>query len=630
MSRRFSFFGSRDTTPNDKGDDNASVTSEKTGSFTTSDSMEGFGWGRRLSLSMTDNSIDENVDELMRNLYQDPDILERICLLSAKGQSTVVIDNSKSLSTLHDSTHSSGPVSVNTKTAEMVLSELGEEHFTAEFDPVKSLLWEVSSWDVDDMTEQFMTKIEETDSNKDFVLGKLADMIEANYSELMACMRDANDINTDLTRAVNQITYGRRQIAAGCDLLERGSIRIAKLQIDRDHQQLIADSLTALKFVKDLHKSILRYTTTGELGYAAESSCTLLECLQSDLYSRFHVLETIGQNVHKNLIVIRQKTDKALTRLCARKFAVSEYNNIVKSFMLLDYMCESLGGNVSETTNSSTYGPPVGCIESLPAKIEENLYADIEDCLQRAALEFIYASQHKKRRAAAELAIEGAYSTMQMDEMFDLAECELVDLYARLTPDLITPCIVRSCELLADVVHTHFMVTQWHRAPFDPRNENPSFLHRSMDFIDEEEEIAVQLNLDLNAAAAADTNGGGDRGAVHSLSQAVADALRLEAVVDRDPVHFNFNQESNPDYLDDDFVNEDELERERIIRLNRMRPERLVRAAEELTKSRAPLWVRTHAHARCNARLHRCFEVMASLAVAILFGDFFHLVLSCC
>ena len=39
-------------------------------------------------------------------------------------------------------------------------------------------------------------------------------------------------------------------------------------------------------------------------------------------------------------------------------------------------------------------------------------------------------------------------------------------------------CIVRSCELLADVVHTNYLITQWHKAPFDDRNKDDTFLHR--------------------------------------------------------------------------------------------------------------------------------------------------------
>ena len=51
-------------------------------------------------------------------------------------------------------------------------------------------------------------------------------------------------------------------------------------------------------------------------------------------------------------------------------------------------------------------------------------------------------------------------------------------LYAKVQPMQLVLCVVRTCELLAEGIHTHFLITQWHRRPFDARNEDPSFLHR--------------------------------------------------------------------------------------------------------------------------------------------------------
>ena len=111
---------------------------------------------------------------------------------------------------------------------------------------------------------------------------------------------------------------------------------------------------------------------------------------------------------------------------------------------------------------------------------------------------------------------------MSDGEVMDLAEGPLNVLYRRLTPSLLGPCVVRSCELLADAIHTHYLITQWHSTPFDERNGDVLFLHRcpvdlggaalvrpdeallgrsssavsesgtSMDSIDEDEELTFQ------------------------------------------------------------------------------------------------------------------------------------------
>ncbi len=41
------------------------------------------------------------------------------------------------------------------------------------------------------------------------------------------------------------------------------------------------------------------------------------------------------------------------------------------------------------------------------------------------------------------------------------------------------PCIVRICELLADIVHTHFLITQWHYMPFDGRNDSVDHMYQT-------------------------------------------------------------------------------------------------------------------------------------------------------
>ena len=79
-----------------------------------------------------------------------------------------------------------------TKSPEYVIDNLDKEFFTPEFDPVLHQLTALSQWESGELMERFMSTIEETDTDKDMVLVKLAEMIEINYSELMECMRDVS------------------------------------------------------------------------------------------------------------------------------------------------------------------------------------------------------------------------------------------------------------------------------------------------------------------------------------------------------------------------------------------------------------------------------------------------------
>ena len=78
------------------------------------------------------------------------------------------------------------------KSPEFVINNLDKQFFTPDFDPVLHQLHALEQWDSAEMMERFMSTIEETDTDKDMVLVKLAEMIEINYSELMGCMRDVS------------------------------------------------------------------------------------------------------------------------------------------------------------------------------------------------------------------------------------------------------------------------------------------------------------------------------------------------------------------------------------------------------------------------------------------------------
>ena len=106
------------------------------------------------------------------------------------------------------------------------------------------------------------------------------------------------------------------------------------------------------------------------------------------------------------------------------------------------------------------------------------LYEDIDACLHTSVVAFLYSSQHKKEKAAKEMNMQRSFHAMALGEIMDLADAPLSQLYGLVTPDLAANCLIRSCELLSDIVHTHYLIAQWHLSPFDLRNSDPGFLHR--------------------------------------------------------------------------------------------------------------------------------------------------------
>lgn len=126
------------------------------------------------------------------------------------------------------------------------------------------------------------------------------------------------------------------------------------------------------------------------------------------------------------------------------------------------------------------------------------LQEDIESCLHTSIVEFLYESQHKREIAAKEMDMRKYFSPMALGDIIDLADAPLADLYSLVTPDLSAECFVRTAEFLVEVVHTHYLITQWHLSPFDPKNEDVEYLHRfgiNLHEGDESSNDVIVLNL---------------------------------------------------------------------------------------------------------------------------------------
>ena len=126
------------------------------------------------------------------------------------------------------------------------------------------------------------------------------------------------------------------------------------------------------------------------------------------------------------------------------------------------------------------------------------LQEDIDGCLHTSIVEFLYESQHKREIAAKEMDMKKYFNPMALGDIMELADAPLQDLYSLVTPDLAAECLVRSAEFLVEVVHTHYLITQWHLSPFNPNNEDIQFLHRCGINLHENEENnneIVVLNL---------------------------------------------------------------------------------------------------------------------------------------
>lgn len=219
-------------------------------------------FGKRLARPFKTEGSAEDIDNGMKNLYQDPDILEQKCSMAAKLEVISPVEKSAVASTKEmERIVRQG---YSNKTAQSVIASLPEGFFTLGYDPVAQIPGEIALWGDGDLTQQFMLKIEDVDTDKDMILSSLSDLIEANYSELMGCMRAVYDIDLDLSRAGMQVVFCRRKISQASESLMAGAMQIAVLAKKRERLVLVATMAKSLKSLMDVHRNMLNDVNIGK------------------------------------------------------------------------------------------------------------------------------------------------------------------------------------------------------------------------------------------------------------------------------------------------------------------------------------------------------------------------------
>lgn len=442
----------------------------------------------------TGSSAIERLDEGFTNLYGSMNELEMRCKVesnSVKRGDTHGVGRGEDDDMTPQQKAFLESITVTKKSPEEVIESLAKEYFEATFDPVPSVIQEVGAWpkEESESSDLFMKRIEGLDTDKDLLEAKLGDLIDSHHSEIMQCMQNVETINTDLHDASRQIGNSRGLVLRGADALSDGPIKVADLRQRIARLEDVSCIVKNLSHVQSIYDAMENGIVTGDLGMAAECAFSMLHSYKHDLYNRFNALARLPSKIQKSVFTIRRKADRALLRLSGRKFASKEYENIVRCYLALDWMEETQGVRLvdasDEATTSDTLLDKFPCMDGLADRVQNFQHEDVECCLRTGVVEFIYASrQHKTHMAStaggigASAGLLYASEGLGMEDAAELEDLSMAELYPKVIPELMIPCIVRSCELLVDVVHTHYLITQWHLAPFDPQNEDTKWLHR--------------------------------------------------------------------------------------------------------------------------------------------------------
>ena len=408
---------------------------------------------------------DLSIDDVLRDLYGDTDTLEERCKFSTTTIESIANDSARRRSMAE----SMGVQRPNKKTQEEIIASLNDGYFTPDFDPVAMHLEKVQQWAEIDMSENFMHAIEETDTNKDVVVSKLSVMIESNYNELMNCMRDVHAIDIDLARAGIQVTNGRRKLNTADRLIVSGTLKIQELHLMKQRLVEVEKISGAVLKLKKSFKEVHSLMNAGDLGKSALCAYDLLISLQDEVYEHIFSVAHLGESVQNLIPAIRFKTDHALFKNCSRNFTTEKYADIISSYLMLDVMQETMGVQVVDASTAHSGGifqqEKGSCTDGLAERIVRFMTVDVENCVREAIVEFLPEARR----------LHWGQFAGRMDE----SNAPLAAMIEDVTGDLYAvQSVVRTCEFLAAVIHTHYLITQWHRLPFDERSKDPAFLHR--------------------------------------------------------------------------------------------------------------------------------------------------------
>jgi hypothetical protein len=94
-------------------------------------------------------------------------------------------------------------------------------------------------------------------------------------------------------------------------------------------------------------------------------------------------------------------------------------------------------------------------------------------CAKMALLEYIIPASGKSSTSTSSLFLEAS---------------SLMVLCRAAPDDVVAVVVVRACELLAQVPHINYKLTQWHRSPFDEQNASDACFHRCGVDVENEED----------------------------------------------------------------------------------------------------------------------------------------------
>ncbi|GLD94901.1 hypothetical protein PINS_up003526 [Pythium insidiosum] len=338
---------------------------------------------------------------------------------------------------------------------EDIVSTLDPRFFTASFDGVAFMLENLPTarHEVDEFLQ---TEISAVDVAKDLIIARLADDVRANQDAFIEGMKQVQEVDLDLVRAQIHVKNGRRLLVSSKADLIRTSLEIVKLKRNRDRVESIIDLGSRILHFFDEEERMNDALQQHAFTKAVEICLALREDMSADDLQDVLILKKLHNRVKNFLPELRHQFDKSLRKV-ASEFDPRGYRELLQAYIALAEHSETLG---FEFSNSS--------LHEVLSKIPEVVVRCIDD-LTRQFIASCFGERlsPKKPKGKAQKKHSSTHESNQRELAVSSSGTEQAVENVR-----------RVYEALTNLMHTYYLLVQWHRDPFNPSNDDPEYLHR--------------------------------------------------------------------------------------------------------------------------------------------------------
>ena len=179
------------------------------------------------------------------------------------------------------------------------------------------------------------------------------------------------------------------------------------------------------------------------------------------------------------------------------QFSAVAYDSTVQAYLLLDAatsasqsaadndsgIVEMLGSTAATSASLSDAMMVTGATANLPATVQADVMDSIETITKDTVVAALAGTLEQNAALASRTgsfmdASAGAATTPSGVPLQELRDQSLPALCAQLQAHQVVPVMMRVYKLLTDQLYQHYLICQWHRRPFDRRNQDLAFLHR--------------------------------------------------------------------------------------------------------------------------------------------------------